>query len=84
MNDVIISSIITGVISLVICLINNNTQQAKTRTLLEYKLEQLTTRVNKHNSVIDRTYELEKKMDVNEEKISVLNHRVGDLEKGNN
>lgn len=84
MNDVIISSIITGVISLVICLINNNAQQAKTRTLLEYKLEQLTTRVNKHNSVIDRTYELEKKMDVNEEKISVLNHRVGDLEKGKN
>ena len=41
--------------------------------LTNYRLCQLEEKVNKHNSVIERTYVLE-------EKIAVANHRIDDLE----
>ena len=47
---------------------------------MDYKLEQLTKRVDKHNNVIERTYELEKRTDIQEEQIRVANHRIADLE----
>ena len=47
---------------------------------MEYKLEELTKRVDKHNNVVERTYILEKKMDIQEEQIKVANHRIKDLE----
>lgn len=62
------------------CLINNHGQQERTRALMEYKLDELAKRVDKHNSVIERTYNLEKDMAVVMEKIGVANHRIKDLE----
>jgi hypothetical protein len=53
----------------------------KSTALIAYRLEQLEEKVNKHNSVIERTYELEKHEEVIEEKIRVANHRIDDLEK---
>ena len=78
--ETIISACISAGVTLVVCLINNHGQQEKTRALLEYKLEELTKRVDKHNNVIDRTYRLEKAVEVQEEKIKVANHRIDDLE----
>lgn len=46
------------------------------------KIEELSRRVEKHNQVVERTYELERRADVLEEKIKVANHRVRDLEGG--
>jgi len=43
--------------------------------LTNHRLEQLEKKVDKHNSVIERTYILEEKM-------KVANHRIDDLEKG--
>ena len=37
--------------------------------------------VEKHNSVIERVYKLEKTSEVMEEKMRVANHRIDDLEK---
>lgn len=42
--------------------------------LIKYRIEQLEKKVEKHNSVMERTYLLE-------EKIKVANHRIEDLEK---
>lgn len=42
--------------------------------LMTYRIEQLEQRVNKHNSVIERTYILEEQM-------KVANHRIEDLER---
>lgn len=50
---------------------------------MEYKLEELTKRVDKHNNVVERTYCLEKEMKVREEQIKVANHRISDLEERN-
>lgn len=78
--ETIISSVIAAAVTLLVCIINNSQQAARTRNLLDYKLEQLTRRVDKHNSVIERTYELEKRTDVQEEQIKVVNNRIKDLE----
>ena len=50
--------------------------------LTAYRLEQLENKVNKHNSVIERTYKLEEAQAVMHEQIKVANHRIEDLEKG--
>ena len=47
---------------------------------MEYKLEELTKRVDKHNNTIERTYTLEQRMAISEEQIRVANHRIADLE----
>ncbi len=72
--ETIISACISAGVTLIVCLISNRSQQEKTRALMEYKLEELTKKVEKHNSVVERTYILEEKM-------KVANHRIEDLEK---
>lgn len=80
MNPTIISAVITGAVTLAVCLITNHASQEKTRALLEYKLEELTKRVDKHNNVIERTYRLEQDTALQAEQIRVANHRISDLE----
>lgn len=48
--------------------------------LTAYRIEQLEKKVDKHNSVIERVYALEKKDAVQDEEIKVANHRLTDLE----
>ena len=50
--------------------------------MIDYKIEELSGRVEKHNNVVERTYALEKKADVQAEQIRVANHRIEDLEQG--
>lgn len=54
----------------------------KTSALIAYRLEQLEKKVDKHNSVIERTFELEKRAALTTEQIKVANHRIDDLERG--
>ena len=49
--------------------------------LTNYRIEQLEKKVDKHNTVIERTYKLEEAQAVIQEQIKVANHRIGDLEK---
>lgn len=79
--DSIIVGLISGGVTLLVCLINNHYQRAaqdvkhaETITLIEYKLDQLTKQVEKHNQLAERTFVLE-------EKVKVANHRIDDLEK---
>ena len=48
--------------------------------LTSYRLEQLEKRVQAHNNLIERTYKLEERTELQEEKIKVANHRIEDLE----
>ncbi len=80
--ETIIGTLISSGVTLLICIINNRSQANATRALLEYRLEQLTNRVDKHNGVIERTYELEQDVALINEKIAVANHRIADLERG--
>lgn len=81
--ETIIAAAITGVVTLGVCLVNNHYQSTATRNLIEYKLEELTKRVDKHNNVIERVYKLEQGSAVMDEQIKVANHRLEDLEKAN-
>lgn len=73
--ETIISACISAGVTLLVCIISNRSQQDKTRTLIEYRLNELTKKVEKHNSVVERTYLLE-------ERVKVVNHRIKDLEDG--
>ena len=48
--------------------------------LTNYRIEQLEKKVEKHNNVIERVFNLEKNEAVMEEEIKVANHRIDDLE----
>jgi hypothetical protein len=48
--------------------------------LTTYRLEQLEKKVDKHNSMIDRMYCAEKRLDVLDEKVSETNRHVNALE----
>ena len=48
--------------------------------LTNYRVEQLEKKVDKHNNLIERMYDLESRVDVHDEKIKVANHRLDDLE----
>jgi hypothetical protein len=73
MGENLLIALVTGGVTLAVCLINNFLQQGKTRALLEYKLNELTQRVNKHNDLIERTYRLE-------EQVKELTRRLDRLE----
>ena len=48
--------------------------------LTAYRIEQLEKKVDKHNTVIERTFRLEQNQAVMQEQIKVVNHRITDLE----
>ena len=86
-------SIITGLISagaaIIVCLVNNHYIRVESDkkheanvVLVTYRLEQLEKKMDIHNGLSERVYELEKKTDVMEEQIKVANHRITDIEKG--
>lgn len=52
----------------------------KSTALVLYRIELLEGKVNKHNRLIERTYELEKHSELLDEQMKVANHRITDLE----
>ena len=49
--------------------------------LTAYRLQKLEEKVQAHNNLIERMYEVEKRVDVDENRIKVSEHRIDDLEK---
>lgn len=70
--ETVIAAAISAATTLVVCLLNNRSQHAKTTALLEYKFNELDKKVDKHNQVIERTFRLEGRMDRVEENIGEL------------
>jgi len=81
MSETIIVAMISPLISAAAAIIVGAMSNAKTKALIEYKLDELTKKVEKHNSIIERTYKLEEQTALQEEKIKVANHRIDDLER---
>lgn len=87
MDPAIIAALITGAASVVAITLTNSYQNRQAAQKIETKIalinqsiDTLSDRVDKHNSVIDRTYKLEQRTAVLEEKAKVANHRITDLE----
>lgn len=82
-----IEAIITGVVAIVVCMVNNIFQKKSdekrhntTIELIEYKLDQLTRKVDLHNNAVERLYKVESALGLQEERMKVANHRIDDLE----
>jgi len=50
-------------------MLNNHFQHKKSMALIEYRIDELTKQVAKHNNVIERTYKLERD-------VALLNERI--------
>ena len=85
MSDAVVVAVISGVCSLIVGIVSavisaratgNNVQKKMeiAQAVTDTKLDELTREVRKHNNFAER-------VPVLEEKISVANHRIDDLEK---
>lgn len=74
---------ISAAAAIIVCILTNYFQNKKTSALMEYKLDQLIKKVELHNNAVERLYKVERRLDVVDEKMSVSNHRIDDLEHPN-
>ena len=58
----IASSIISGLVAIIVCTVQNN----KNLALVSYRLEQLEKKVDQHNSLVERMTVLETEMHIKE------------------
>ena len=77
------TELIVALLSLLGTAIGSVTGILTANKLTNYRIEQLEKKVDKHNTVIERTYKLEEEQAVMKEQIKVANHRIEDLEKEN-
>lgn len=70
MSEAVIVAVLALVGNILVSWISNQ----KTTALITYRIDQLETKVNKHNNVIERTYELEKHMEIVEHQIEEIKH----------
>ena len=74
-------TVAVALLSLAGTLIGAYLANRKSAALVAYRLEQLESKVGKHNQVIERTYVVEESVSLLDERIKVANHRIADLER---
>lgn len=72
--ETVLAAVISGAVTLAVCLVQNHAQAEKTRALLDYRLRELERKQDKHNNLMERTFRLEGKMDE-------VTHEIVDLKK---
>ncbi len=87
MTSEMIVALITGGLSLLGVVLTNSASNKKVQNSIEThqavtdeQLKDLTRQVEKHNSVIERTYIVEQRLEVLTEKQKSANHRIAELE----
>ena len=76
-----LDTIIVAIIAMIGTVSGSYFSNRKSQALIAYRLEQLESKVQAHNNLVERTYKLEEQAAVHEEKIKVANARISDLEK---
>ena len=76
MTDSIIVALITGVFALLGTYLANR----KAAALIEYRLDQIEKKQDKHNQLIERTYKLEERTELQEAELKRHNERLRSLE----
>ena len=89
--ETIITALITGVVTLTVCIINNHSTHKK--TLEAYRMQTMESEAKQQQTIAIIEYKLDeltrevrehnnfaKRMPVVEEQIRVINHRISDLE----
>lgn len=73
-------TVISAILALVGSLVGTFAGIITSSKLTEYRIKELEKKQDKHNAVIERTYRLEERMELVEERQKVANHRISDLE----
>lgn len=76
MTESIIVALITGALALIGTYISNR----KSAALMEYRLEQLERKVDKHNNLVERMYAVEEKTQLQEAELARHKERLRILE----
>lgn len=74
------STIISAILALIGSLVGTFAGIVTSSKLTEYRIKELEKKQDKHNQVIERTYKLEERVELIEERQKVANHRITDLE----
>lgn len=77
------TSVLVALISLVGSAVGTLGGILVTSKLTTYRIEQLEKQVAKHNNLVERTYLLEQRTEVQAEQLKVVNHRLEDIEQEN-
>ena len=84
--ETVICALISAVAAIIVCVINSNVQQQrmlsemdKHDALQTQRIEQLEKKMDQHNRLIERTYDLEKRMAVQEKELGTVCRRLSDL-----
>lgn len=74
-------TIVVAILSLVGTAIGSISAVFAANKLTNYKIDELKKTVERHNSLIDRTYRLEERATLMDEKLDNLDHRVAVIER---
>lgn len=76
MTESVIVALITGAFALLGTYLANR----KAASLIEYRLDQIEKKQDKHNQLIERTYHLEERTELQEAELKRHNERLRELE----
>ena len=74
------STVISAILALIGSLVGTFAGIITSSKLTEYRIKELEKKQDKHNQVIVRTFKLEERMELVEERQKGANHRISDLE----
>lgn len=77
----VIAALVPSVLALAGTLAGAYMANRRSAALIAYRLEQLEKKVQAHNNLIERTYRLEERTQLQEEKLRVVDHRLDGLER---
>ena len=72
-----VESIVVALIGGAVTLVGVVASNSRSRAVMEVKIDELSKRVEKHNSVVERTYRLEQDLAVVKRDVESLEERVG-------
>lgn len=75
-----VPEIVIGVLSCIGTLIGSIAGIRKANELTNYRIKELENKVNRHNNLIERTYDIEQRIAVLDNREKVTEHRLADLE----
>ena len=80
MSETIIVALITGGLALLGTLGGSYLANRKSAALIAYRLEELERKVQAHNNLVERRYQVEERTELQEEKLKTANYRIKALE----
>lgn len=84
----LVSGALSAAAAIIVAVVQSRAQHSKTLAEMDkrdalqaQRIEQLEKKMDKHNQLIERTYKVEKAIELIDKDIKVANHRIEDLER---